>query len=128
MCKKVTLPLQIRMILMVHFNTCLINYLLSVVSQNQIWSGRHIMGLTPETWTILCGLQISKLSLSITKSSTYIKYVIKFVDAANSIHILSLCGQHNWICVVCKFDHILNKFGRFCDGFSSHTKWTMSPV
>jgi len=23
------------------------NYLLSVVSQNQIWSGRHIMGLTP---------------------------------------------------------------------------------
>jgi hypothetical protein len=30
--------------------------------------------------------------------------------------------------LLCGFDHILNICGRFCVGFTSHTKWPMSPV
>jgi hypothetical protein len=32
---------------------------------------------------------------TITKTSKYVHYVIKFVDATNPIHILSLSGPHN---------------------------------
>src|ERR1700720_3419035 len=32
---------------------------------------------------------------SITNSSTYVKFVIKYVDAMNPLSILILCGPHN---------------------------------
>jgi hypothetical protein len=47
--------------------------------------------ITPETGTLLCGLQ------NLYKPSTFVKYVIKFTDITNSMQILSLCGPHNHI-------------------------------
>ena len=29
-----------------------------------------------------------------TKPSTFVKYVIRFADVTNAMHILSLCGPH----------------------------------
>jgi hypothetical protein len=65
---------------------------------------------------------------TITKASKYVNYVIKFVDAANPVHILSLSGRvnlyvsHTQICIgfaasTNLITYIINIFGCFCDGF-----------